>query len=73
MATSAVNNKIENVIKLVKKNDPNADTDLIMRAFQLADKAHTGQKRKSGEDYIIHPVAVAYILAEYKMDVTATG
>ncbi len=69
MATEAVKSKIDSVIKLVKKNDPEADTEMIMRAFELADKAHTGQKRKSGEDYIIHPVAVAYILAEYKMDV----
>ncbi len=69
MATQAVRNKIENVIKMVKQYDPDANTDMIMRAFELADHAHEGQKRKSGEDYIIHPVAVAYILAEYRMDV----
>lgn len=68
MATEAVKRKISDVIALVKKNEPDADTSMIMRAFQLADEAHEGQKRKSGEEYIIHPVAVAYILAEYKMD-----
>lgn len=68
MATEAVKHKINEVIALTKKNDPDADTDMIMRAFELADKAHKGQKRKSGEEYIIHPVAVAYILAQYKMD-----
>lgn len=68
MATEAVKRKIGDVIALVKKNEPDADTSMIMRAFELADEAHRGQKRKSGEEYIIHPVAVAYILAEYKMD-----
>lgn len=68
MATEAVKRKISDVIALVKKNEPDADTSMIMRAFELADEAHEGQKRKSGEEYIIHPVAVAYILAEYKMD-----
>ncbi|MDD4690934.1 MAG: bifunctional (p)ppGpp synthetase/guanosine-3',5'-bis(diphosphate) 3'-pyrophosphohydrolase [Eubacterium aggregans] len=69
MANQAVSNKIDSVIKLIKQYDPAADTTMILRAFDLADKAHSGQKRKSGEDYIIHPVAVAYILAEYHMDV----
>lgn len=68
MATEAVKRKIGDVIALVQKNEPDADTSMIMRAFELADEAHKGQKRKSGEEYIIHPVAVAYILAEYKMD-----
>jgi guanosine-3',5'-bis(diphosphate) 3'-pyrophosphohydrolase len=68
MATEAVKRKINNIIKIVEKNDPDADADMIMRAFNLADHAHKGQKRKSGEDYIIHPVAVAYILAKYRMD-----
>ena len=68
MATDAVKKKIDNIIKIVEKNDPDADPDMIMRAFKLADQAHAGQKRKSGEDYIIHPVAVASILAKYRMD-----
>ncbi len=40
----------------------------VERAFQFAARAHTGQKRKSGEDYIWHPVAVATILAEIQLD-----
>lgn len=40
------------------------DLDLLVRAFRVADKAHAGQTRKSGEPYITHPVAVATILAE---------
>ncbi len=44
------------------------DVDLIRRAYALARQAHEGQKRKSGEDYITHPVAVAAILADLGMD-----
>lgn len=43
--------------------------DLIQEAFELANKAHEGQIRATGEPYIIHPVSVAYILAELEMDV----
>ncbi len=44
------------------------DIDLIRRAYALARAAHAGQKRKSGDDYITHPVAVAAILADLGMD-----
>ena len=42
--------------------------DLIEEAYELAEKAHAGQTRQTGEPYIIHPVSVAYILAELEMD-----
>ncbi|USG64088.1 bifunctional (p)ppGpp synthetase/guanosine-3',5'-bis(diphosphate) 3'-pyrophosphohydrolase [Brevibacillus ruminantium] len=45
-----------------------ADLDLITRAYQLAEKAHEGQVRKSGVPYIMHPIAVAGILAGLHMD-----
>ncbi|MCG3056687.1 HD domain-containing protein, partial [Escherichia coli] len=41
--------------------------DLLVRAYQVAEKYHEGQKRKSGDPYITHPVAVATILAEMGM------
>ena len=44
------------------------DTELIGKAFDTANRLHDGQFRKSGEPYIIHPVNVAYILAEMGMD-----
>lgn len=68
MASEAVKYKIDSLIQLLKNNNQDADTEMVMRAFELADKAHGGQKRLSGEEYIIHPVSVAYILAEYRMD-----
>jgi len=52
-----------------------ADRELIQRAYRVAEKAHTGQKRVSGEPYINHLLAVAAILAEYSMpvEVVAAG
>src|SRR5512136_1479991 len=44
-----------------------ADRELVQRAYRLAEKAHTGQKRASGDPYINHCLAVAGILAEYSM------
>ena len=68
MANEAIEHKIDSLIELVKKNNPDADTELILKAYHLADGAHKDQKRLSGDAYIIHPVSVSYILAEYKMD-----
>jgi GTP pyrophosphokinase len=52
------------VISALKEHHPSADVAAIERAFVVAEKAHQGQFRKSGEDYITHPVAVTHILAE---------
>ena len=59
---------IDTILEAVKRYQPNADTDLIRRAYELADAAHKGQKRVSGEDYIIHPLAVAKILTDLQID-----
>ncbi len=50
--------------KTVRGYNPAADFDHIRSAFEYADRCHEGQKRKSGEPYIIHPLAVAQIVAE---------
>ncbi|GAA1261593.1 bifunctional (p)ppGpp synthetase/guanosine-3',5'-bis(diphosphate) 3'-pyrophosphohydrolase [Pseudonocardia aurantiaca] len=49
---------------------PKADLALLQRAYDVADSKHDGQKRKSGDPYITHPLAVATILAELGMDTT---
>ncbi len=67
--SDGIKSKIDNVINLVKANDTDADIEMIQRAFELAKEAHKDQRRMSGELYIIHPVSVAYILAEFRMDV----
>ncbi|MHC1723657.1 MAG: bifunctional (p)ppGpp synthetase/guanosine-3',5'-bis(diphosphate) 3'-pyrophosphohydrolase [Aminipila sp.] len=48
--------------------NPHYDVELISKAYEKAEKMHEGQLRKSGEPYLIHPVAVAKILAEIGMD-----
>ncbi|TYZ26754.1 bifunctional (p)ppGpp synthetase/guanosine-3',5'-bis(diphosphate) 3'-pyrophosphohydrolase [Selenomonas caprae] len=59
---------IESIIAAVKEYEPNADTALIQRAYDLASAAHEGQTRVSGEAYIIHPLHVAQILTELHID-----
>lgn len=60
--------KIDEVINIVQAYNPDADFDLIRRAFEFADIAHSGQYRLSGELVINHPLAVAKILANLKLD-----
>ena len=55
---------IDTLARTVKTQHPKADIGLIQRAYLVADRAHEGQFRKSGEPYITHPIAVAQILAE---------
>ena len=52
------------LIKVVRVNHPKAEYQVIDRAYRVAAKYHEGQKRKSGEEYITHPLAVARILAD---------
>ena len=58
----------EELITSVRKYHPSTDITLIEKAYRIADEAHKGQNRKSGEPYIIHPLCVALILAELEMD-----
>ncbi|ALE94079.1 GTP pyrophosphokinase [Arthrobacter alpinus] len=58
---------LEPMLRIVRANNPKEDFELIQRAFSVAEKFHEGQKRKSGDPYITHPVAVATILAELGM------
>lgn len=58
----------EKLIKTVKEYHPSTDLEMIEKAYRIAYKAHEGQKRKSGEPYIIHPICVSIILAELELD-----
>jgi len=58
---------LEPLLVTVRAADPKADTSLLERAYLVAERAHEGQLRKSGDPYITHPVAVATILAELGM------
>jgi guanosine-3',5'-bis(diphosphate) 3'-pyrophosphohydrolase len=58
---------IDDLIQKIKFYAPNADLDLIRLAYDYAKKAHSGQKRLSGESYIHHPLATAMNLSEMKL------
>jgi len=55
---------VDRLLKTVRLHHPKADIPFIERAYTTAERAHSGQKRKSGEPYITHPIAVAQILAD---------
>lgn len=55
---------VDTLLRTVRLHHPKADLALVERAHQVADRAHAGQKRRSGEPYITHPIAVAQILAD---------
>jgi len=60
--------RIDDIIDKVKLNHPNSDGDLIRRAYLFSALHHRGQKRASGEPYLVHPLAVADLLADMRLD-----
>ena len=60
--------QFEELVAKVQSYDPTMESSWLREVYQLADAAHDGQRRASGEDYIEHPVAVARILADMEMD-----
>src|SRR5262245_50605217 len=63
--------RFDDVIAKVRAFTPDADTSLLRRAYQFSADEHRGQMRRSGEPYLVHPVAVADILADLRLDVVA--
>jgi GTP diphosphokinase / guanosine-3',5'-bis(diphosphate) 3'-diphosphatase len=59
---------IGDIIAAFRRYQPDADAELIRKAYDVAHAAHAGQKRVSGEEYIIHPLSVAKILTELQLD-----
>jgi GTP pyrophosphokinase len=60
--------RIEEIVETVAGNHPQADLDLLRRAYLFSAREHKGQKRASGESYLVHPLEVANILANMKLD-----
>ena len=60
---------IDDIIKQVQTYNPEADAGLIKKAHEFSEGVHRGQKRSSGEPYLVHPVQVAALLAQLKLDV----
>ena len=58
----------DTLIDKAQASNPNADTDLLRRAYDFSAAEHAGQKRRSGEPYLIHPLAVASLVADMRLD-----
>ncbi len=63
--------KFRELIETVRTNRPTDDTEIIRRAWEFCLEHHKGQLRASGEPYVLHPLEVALVLAEMKLDSTA--
>ena len=63
--------RFEALLKHAQTNRPNEDTSLIRKAWEFCVSHHEGQMRASGEPYIVHPLEVAEVLVEMKLDATA--
>ena len=59
---------IEDIIQKIKTYQPDAVSEQVQEAYEFAKEAHAGQTRVSGEEYIIHPLGVANILADLQID-----
>jgi guanosine-3',5'-bis(diphosphate) 3'-pyrophosphohydrolase len=60
--------RLTDIVEKVKSYHPTADFDLINKAYVYSAKMHEGQMRKSGDPYFIHPVSVAHIIADMRLD-----
>jgi GTP pyrophosphokinase len=65
--------RFETILETVEKYHPNEDLEILRRAYIFSAKEHDGQIRRSGEPYLNHPLAVAEILAEMKLDATCVS
>src|SRR5512142_1381310 len=63
--------KFRDLIKKVRTNRPNDDSELVRRAYEFSLRNHAGQSRASGEPYLVHPLEVANLLADMKLDSVA--
>ena len=68
--SSSVSPVLEPLLRVARIHHPRADLGPIERAYRIAEEAHRGQRRRSGDPYITHPVAVAQICAELGLGVT---
>src|SRR5947209_999038 len=60
--------KFRDLLKQVSEARPGDDLELIKKAYEFSERHHAGQSRASGEPYLVHPLAVALVLAEMKLD-----
>jgi GTP pyrophosphokinase len=60
--------EVEPLLKTLRANHPKSDTRSVIRAYEVAERCHRGQTRRSGDPYITHPLAVATIVADLGME-----
>jgi len=65
--------RFRDLMKTLKTNRPNDDLAIVKKAYDYSQKHHAGQSRASGEPYLVHPLEVACVLAEMKMDTVAVA
>src|SRR5271169_553574 len=63
--------RFRELMKKLRENRPNDDLNLVKKAYEFSQKHHAGQSRASGQPYLVHPLEVALVLAEMKMDPVA--
>ena len=64
---------IDDLLSIVASYQPPENVEIIRKAYEFSEKAHTGQVRRSGEPYIFHPLGVAIILAELRLDLATVA
>jgi GTP pyrophosphokinase len=65
--------RFRELMKKLRENRPNDDLDLVKKAYDFSQKHHAGQSRASGEPYLVHPLEVANVLADMKMDTVSVA
>jgi guanosine-3',5'-bis(diphosphate) 3'-pyrophosphohydrolase len=65
--------RIEDICEKVRRNHPQADLNMLRRAYLFSAREHRGQKRASGESYLVHPLEVANILADMRLDAVSVS
>src|SRR5271155_3271600 len=74
IATTALTvTKFRELLRTMRANRPGDDLELVRKAYEYSQKNHAGQSRASGEPYLVHPLEVALVLAEMKMDPVAVA
>jgi len=64
-------NRLDQIVKNLQEYHPSADTGLVERAYAYAAKAHEGQMRRSGDPYVSHPLSVAFVITQLRLDVAS--
>ena len=65
--------KFRDLMKMMRENRPTDDLEIVRKAYEFSQRHHAGQTRASGKPYLVHPLEVALVLAELKMDPVAVA